>query len=75
MSPALAQARGLFMATDDRKARRLFTEEVQDSGRLLSTGGILRSRSQKVRLKRVELKKMLLDVSRRGRFFPQLGGP
>jgi predicted nucleic acid-binding protein len=75
MSLALAQSRGLFMATDDRKARRLFTEEVEDSRRLLSTAGILRSWSEKVGLERVELKKMLLDVSRRGRFFPQSGDP
>ena len=75
MSLALAQSRGLFMATDDRKARRLFTEEVQDSGRLLSTAGILRRWSEKIRMERNELKKLLLEVSRRGRFFPQPGDP
>lgn len=75
MSLALAQSRGFLIATDDRKARRLFTEEVQDSRRLLSTAGILRSWSEKIGLERAELKKILLDVSRRGRFFPQAGDP
>jgi len=73
MSLALVYSRGFSMASDDRKARRLFTEEIGDLKRLLSTSQILKEWSEKVGLNPVELKGVLTEVSRRGRFFPNSG--
>ena len=61
------------MASDDRKARRLFTEEIAVPKRLLSTSQILKDWSEIVGLNPAELKQVLVDVSRRGRFFPNSG--
>ena len=61
------------MASDDRKARRLFTEEIADLKRLLSTSQILKEWSEKTGVNPVELKQVLTEVSRRGRFFPNSG--
>ena len=70
MSLALVRSRGFSMATDDRKARRLFTEEIADSNRLLSTPQILKDWSEKAGLDAAGLKQMLTEVSQRGRFLP-----
>jgi hypothetical protein len=75
MTLALAFSRGFSMATDDRKARRIFLEEIGDATRLLSTARILRMWSKKAGLTSGELKKLLLEVSRRGRFSPPSGDP
>jgi hypothetical protein len=75
MTLALAFSRGFSMATDDRKARRIFLEEIGDATRLLSTAQILRTWSQRAALTAGELKKLLLEVSRRGRFSPPSGDP
>jgi predicted nucleic acid-binding protein len=73
MSPALVYSHGFSMASDDRKARRLFTEEIGDLKRLLSTSQILKEWSEKAALNSAELKQVLTEVSRRGRFFPNSG--
>jgi hypothetical protein len=75
MTLALAFSRGFSMATDDRKARRIFLEEIGDATRLLSTAQILRMWSKSAALTSGELKKLLLEVSRRGRFSPPSGDP
>jgi hypothetical protein len=75
MTLALAFSRGFTVATDDRKARRIFLEDAGDRTRLLSTPQILRSWSSRAGLTAVELKKLLLEVSRRGRFSPHSGDP
>jgi len=75
MTLALAFSRGFTVATDDRKARRIFLEDTDDTTRLLSTPQILKRWSSRARLTGAELKKMLLDVSRRGRFSPHSGDP
>jgi hypothetical protein len=75
MSLALASSRGFLVATDDRKARRIFYENTGDATRLLSTPQILRSWSRKAGLSAEELKKLLLEVSGRGRFLPHSGDP
>ena len=72
---SLAFSRGFTVATDDRKARRIFLEDTGDMTRLLSTPQILKSWSPRAGLTAVELKKMLLEVSRRGRFSPHSGDP
>jgi predicted nucleic acid-binding protein len=73
MSLALVYSRGFTMASDDRKARRLFTEEIGDLMRLLSTSQILKEWSEKDGTNAADLKQALTDVSRRGRFFPNSG--
>lgn len=70
MSLALAEARGFILATDDRKARRLFLEAAGDPGRLLSTPAILRQWATRVRLPRHALRDALLAVTNRARYFP-----
>lgn len=73
MSLALAYSRGFSLASDDRKARRLFTEEIGDPKRLLSTSQILKEWSEKAGMDAANLKQVLTDVLRRGRFFPNSG--
>jgi predicted nucleic acid-binding protein len=73
MSLALVYSRGFGMASDDRKARRLFTEEIGDLKRLLSTSQILKEWSEKAEVNTADVKQVLTDVSRRGRFFPSSG--
>ena len=75
MTLALAYSRGFTVATDDRKARRIFLEDTGDITRLLSTPQILKNWTPRAGLTAVELKKLLLEVSRRGRFSPQSGDP
>ena len=75
MSLALVYSRRFSMASDDRKARRLFLEEIPDLNRLLSTSQILKEWSEKVGLDPATLKQMLIEVSRKGRFFPNSGDP
>jgi len=75
MALALAFSRGLTVATDDRKARRIFLEDTGDVTRLLSTPQILKRWSPRAGLTAGELKKVLLEVSRRGRFSPPSGDP
>lgn len=75
MSLALVCSRGFSMASDDRKARRLFTEEIGDLKRLLSTSHILKEWSEKAGMNAADLKQVLTEVSRRGRFYPNSGDP
>jgi hypothetical protein len=75
MTLALAFSRGFAVATDDRKARRIFLEDTGDVTRLLSTPQILKRWSPRAGLTAGELKKVLLEVSRRGRFSPPSGDP
>jgi len=65
MSIALALARGGRLATDDRKARRLFMEAVSDPERLISTSELVRRwfetekvspEGQEVTLRRIEFR-------------------
>ncbi len=75
MSLALAQLRGLVMATDDKKARRLFLEAVDDSSRLLSTAAILRKWAERGRVPPATLAAILKGVNTRARFFPSQTDP
>jgi len=69
MSVALARARGYILATDERKARRLFLEvSVQD--RLMCTSQILKDWAEATTISRPRLKSALLQIVSRARFFP-----
>ena len=71
MSLALVHSRGLLLATDDRKARRLFLEEVGDAARLLSTAAIFRDWSNRAGVVGRKLRDALIQVTLRGRFLPR----
>jgi hypothetical protein len=75
MTVALALSRGWIMATDDRKARRIFLQDTGNAGRLLSTAQILKGWSLAAKLSAEELRGLLVDVSRRGRFSPRSDDP
>lgn len=75
MSLAIAQSRGFVLATDDRKARRLFLDAVHDPARLLSTPGILRTWSERAGVSQVKLKALLSRVTLRARFLPPSDDP
>jgi hypothetical protein len=75
MSLALAHSRGLLLATDDRKARRLFLEELGDAARLLTTAAILKAWAKKSRVAGQDLRGVLVRVTQRGRFFPPADDP
>jgi hypothetical protein len=75
MTLALAFSRGYMVATDDRKARRIFLADTGDAARLLSTPQILRQWSQSAHLSASELKKLLLEIAHRGRFSPRSDDP
>ena len=72
MSVALAQARGYALATDERKARRLFEEAVGKAGRLLSTSDLIRGWCEARKIPRARLKSTLLQIRTRARFFPAM---
>jgi len=75
MTLALAFSRGFLVATDDRKARRIFLKNAGDQTRLLSTPQILKSWTQRARLSSAEVKELLLEISARGRFSPHPTDP
>jgi len=75
MTLALPSSRGYAVATDDRKARRIFLADTGDATRLLSTPQILRKWSESARLGANELRQLLLEISHRGRFSPRSDDP
>ena len=75
MSLALAFSRGFLVATDDRKARRIFLDDTGDATRLLSTTQIVKAWSEKAELSAAETKQLLREISARGRFSPHSGDP
>jgi predicted nucleic acid-binding protein len=70
MSLAIALSRGLMLATDERKARRLFVEAVGDSVRLTSTSELLRRWAEDERVPADSLKTALLQIEKRARDQP-----
>lgn len=70
MSLAIALARGLVLATDERKARRLFLEAARDVKRLTSTSELLRQWAEAESVTVDRLKAVLLQIERRARYQP-----
>lgn len=70
MSLALAEARGLVLATDERKARRLFLDTFGASERLLSTAELLRDWADSQAVSRERLKSALHRIMNRARYTP-----
>lgn len=70
MSLAVALSRDLVLATDERKARRLFLEAAADQQRLVSTSDLLRSWAESETVPQDRLKEALLRIERRARYQP-----
>lgn len=70
MSLAIAEVRGFLLATDDRKARRLFLAATRNPQRLLSTPQLMKGWSRAARTTKERLKLTLLRIARRARFIP-----
>lgn len=70
MSLAVALSRGFILATDERKARRLFLEAAADPLRLVSTSDLLRSWAEAEAARGGRLKEALLRIEKRARYQP-----
>lgn len=71
MSIAIAQSRGYFLATDDRKARRIFLEAITNPAFLLSTADLIRDWAESSLIPSDQLKTALLNIQRRANFTPR----
>jgi predicted nucleic acid-binding protein len=70
MSLAIAVARGLDLATDERKARRLFLEATGEPMRLLSTAEMVRRWAEQEDIADARLRTGLLQIQGRARYQP-----
>lgn len=70
MSVAIALSRGFVLATDERKARRLFLEAAGDARRLTSTTELVRRWAESERVSAPRLKEALLRIEGRARYQP-----
>lgn len=70
MSLAIALSRGYVLATDERKARRLFLESGADPRRLTSTSEMIRRWVASEAVPPERVKAVLLQVERRARYQP-----
>lgn len=75
MSLALALSRGHTLATDERKARRLFLEVAGDPQMLTGTSEILRGWIEDNSITADRAKIVLLGITRRARYFPSVSDP
>ena len=75
MSLAIAHVRDYQVATDDRKARRLFLEGGGSEKRLVSTSELVRRWSERRRIPAVRLRQVLERIARRARFYPGTSDP
>ncbi|MBX3277614.1 MAG: hypothetical protein KF868_06375 [Acidobacteria bacterium] len=70
MSLAIALARGWRLATDERKARRLFLEAANNSHLLTTTSALVRDWSELKKIARKRLKTILFQIESRARYRP-----
>lgn len=75
MSLAIAESRGYILATDDRKARRIFLEAVGDSKRLISTSDLVRNWAETQSISSAKLRAVLNRIRDRANFFPPRKDP
>jgi predicted nucleic acid-binding protein len=73
MSIAIAAARGWILATDDRKARRVYTRIAPDADRLTGTTTLLREWSKSISSE--DLHHTLGTIQRRAHFTPGKSDP
>jgi predicted nucleic acid-binding protein len=72
MSLVIALLRGFVLATDERKARRLFMEATGDQARLVSTSELIRRWAETDGVEAEMLKAVLLKIEKRARYRPPL---
>jgi predicted nucleic acid-binding protein len=70
MSMAIALSRGFVLATDERKARRLFLGAAGDASRLTSTAELVRHWAESEHIPAPRLKESLLHIEARARYQP-----
>lgn len=70
MSIAIAEARGYKIATDDRKARRIFLEATGAPDRLIWTSDLIRKWAEQEGISPEKLQSTLQSIRRRATFFP-----
>ncbi|MBL8190838.1 MAG: PIN domain-containing protein [Acidobacteria bacterium] len=75
MSLAIAESRGYVLATDDRKARRIFLESGNDSINLTSTSELVRNWADSKLVSPAKLKSVLVNIQHRAHFFPPRKDP
>ena len=75
MSLATARRRGFILATDDRKAERLFLEAVGDTARLISTSDIVRNWPDSGQVSAEKLSTIVHRIVQRARFAPSHSDP
>ncbi|MCI0486039.1 MAG: hypothetical protein L0229_05515 [Blastocatellia bacterium] len=70
MSLAIALSREFALATDERKARRLFLEAVGGPARLISTSELVRRWAEDMAVPSERVKAALLNIEKRARYQP-----
>jgi predicted nucleic acid-binding protein len=70
MSLAIALSRNWHLATDDKKARRIFIENNPNSGRPISTSDLIKEWAESENIDYLSLKPTLLKVERKASFRP-----
>ena len=70
MSLAIAVSRGYVLATDERKARRLFIDTTQDPKRLIATSELLRQWADAERIPEDRVRIALQQIEKRARYQP-----
>ncbi|HMV86852.1 MAG TPA: PIN domain-containing protein [Blastocatellia bacterium] len=70
MSLAIAESRGYVLATDDRKARRIFIESGNDPDSLISTSDLVRTWVDSQSVSPAKLKSVLMNIQHKAHFFP-----
>lgn len=70
MSIAIALSRNWDVATDDKKARRIFLENVQTNQELTSTSSLIRQWVETENISENEVKSILLKIEKSARFYP-----
>ncbi len=72
MSLAIALARGWNLATDERKARRLFLEAANNADLLTTTSTLIRGWAEAKKIISTRLKSVLLQIENRARYRPPI---
>lgn len=75
MTIALAIARGAALATDDRKARRIFGEITSDQSRLFSTSDLVRNWARLPAVASTDVKRVVTRIRSGARFVPAEDDP
>lgn len=70
MSMAIALSRNWHLATDDKKARRIFTENAKDNNLLISTTDLIKEWAEIENIDDLIIKSILLKVERKASFRP-----